>query len=144
MGAVNFVVGSEGCSYISPQGKEYKLTGWTLEAISRQEQFVEERSFRAINRNQGIAEKDKAAALAILAHDYGANMQCSYGSAIFDGSLAKFPGIAHFFSVLAGCPLGEAYKLLQEDSEGVQEAVFKANPRYRATAETPKAESQAA
>lgn len=141
MGAVSFVVGSEGCSYTSPEGKEYKLSGWTLEAMGKQEAFIEERSMRILQRNKNIEEKDKAAAYAILAHDYGANMQCSYGTAIWDNSLARFPGIAHYFSVLAGCPLGEACKLLQADPEGVQEAVFKANPQYRATAETPKAES---
>lgn len=130
MGAVNFVVGTEGCTYTSPEGKEYKLSGWTLEAMGRQEAFIEERSMRILQRNQ-IAEKDRAAAYAILAHDYGANMQCSYGTAIWDGSLARFPGIAHYFSVLAGISLGEATKLLMADNEGVQEAVYKANPLYR-------------
>lgn len=135
MGAVNHVVGYEGTTYTSPEGKDYQLTGWTVEAIARQEQYLEQRSFSALKRMEQVNEKDRAAAYAILAHDYGAKMSCSYGTDTWDRSLAMFPGIAHYFSVLSGCSLSEATRLMHIDSENVQEAVFRANPHFRATAE---------
>lgn len=142
MGAVNVVVGTEGCSYISPDGKEYKLTGWTLGAIAAQEQYLEQRSFEMLSRLR-ISPEDRAAAYAVLAKEMGASFSCSYGTKTWDNSLSAPAGIANFFHALSGCKLSEANQLMQEDGEGVQEAVFKANPHYRATAETPKAEDQA-
>lgn len=137
MGAVNFAVGFEGCDYTSPSGKAYKLTGWTFEAKARQESFLEQRSFAVIDRMQCPLE-EKAAARALLAKEIGAMFACSYGSKLWDESLSAMAGVAHFFSVLASCSFNEAQQLLSEDPEGVQEAIFKANPRYRATAENPK------
>ncbi len=140
MGAVSFVIGSSGCDYVAPSGKTYKLSGWTLKAIAGQELYLEQRCYQSLNR-LNIAKEDKAAAVALLAKDIGANMSCSYGSETWDKSLATFAGIANFFSLLAGCTIDEAFEAMEADSNGIQEAVFKANPRYRATAETPKTET---
>lgn len=139
MGAVNFVVGSEGCDYTSPAGKEYKLTGWTLEVIARHERYLEQRAENALAK-MSIPQELKAEAYKELAFDIGSKFTCSYGSDIWDSSLKSLQGLAHLFSLLTGCKLAEATELLLSDDLSVQEAIFKANPRYRATAETPKAE----
>jgi hypothetical protein len=140
MGAVAFVVGSDGSTYTVGE-KVYELTGWTLEAMAAHEKYLEKRAEDSISRSS-LPTELKAAAL--VAHsERVAAFKYSYGSDVFSESLKSFPGLGHFFWQLAkvktpALKLAEAVALVQADPGGVSQAVNDADPQNRATAENPK------
>jgi hypothetical protein len=138
MGVVSHVMGTEGSTYTSPEGKGYELTGWTFAAMGAHEQYLEKRAEESISRSN-LPTELKAAAL--VAHsERVAAFKYSYGSDVFSESLKSFPGLGHFFWQLArvktpSLKLAEAVAMVQADPGGVSQAVHDADPQNRATAE---------
>lgn len=136
MGAISFAVGAEGCTY-NHEGKDYRLTGWTLGAIADHERFLEQRAFDALSRLK-MSPEQRASAVSSLAED----MACfafAHGGEKFSKSLLTVGGLAHFFWCLArpnhnDLTLQECLKMVDSDPMGVQQAVNDADPRNRATA----------
>lgn len=147
MGAVNYAVGVAGAEYTAPNGDVYKLSGWTWEAISTHELWLERRCEDALTRMTTLTKEEKIETAKKLAIDIGANFICSFQTKLWDSSMENGHGFGHWFYVLAKpakpkLTIQEAVTIVRDDPEGTQEAVYKANPRYRATAEPPKAEGQ--
>lgn len=145
MGAVNYAVGVSGSEYVAPNGDTYKLTGWTYEAIGRHEAWIEKRCEEALLK-MNLPKEERAEAFKRLAVDIGGNFICSYQSGKWDASLDSPIGFAHWFYELAKpnhpqLTLAKVFEMAEEDSKGMGDAMKNANPRFRATAETPKTEN---
>ena len=136
MGAVSFSVGAEGSTY-EANGKLYNLTGWTLGAIAAHERMLGQRAYDALNQLK-MPPDARASATAHLAEDI-ACFCFAYGGERWAKSLTSTAGMAHFAWQLMSpahpeLTLADVTKLVNEDAEGMIEAVYGADPRNRATA----------
>lgn len=138
MGAVRFAVGAEGSTY-EANGKLYTLSGWTLGAIAAHERMLGQRAYDALNQLK-MPPDARASATAHLAEDI-ACFCFAYGGERWAKSLTSTPGMAYFAwqLMLPAHPdltLADVTKLVNDDAEGMIEAVYGADPRNRATAGT--------
>lgn len=137
MGAVSFAIGTEGSTYAKGE-TVYTLTGWTLDAIGNHERWLEKRAVDTVNR-MPLSNDQKTAALGAVAKGI-ACFEYGYGGESFDKSLKTYWGLGHFFWQLSRpahpkLTLAECEAMVKDDPQGVQEAVYLADPQNRATAE---------